>query len=850
MVDLPQVPRRLALTQTPRSRVTGADIARPGMVAGEALESLGAGVMELERAVRNRELTGISLEIEDKLQQMRQEYAGNPEGFKAEAVNYSRELQNKQRNPVMRRQIAEMVAIKGSEGQPVLGTAASRHYDALSNQLHAVTFDNAKKSMVARIDQIDEQMAALAHEGIGDAEFKLLNAEKEEIYDELARQPLYGVPPEIVDQLRSRSEGRLTAEAIVGAGTRHSRATAPQPGSVVDRIIGAESSGDPTAQATGSTATGLGQFTEGTWLEVIQRNRPDLAGLSREEKLALRTDPALSREMTEAYADQNGRILATAGHPATARNIYLAHFLGPAGALGVLNSAPSTGVREALIAGGVSEARADEMIAKNASVLSGKTVSDVASWAAGKMGDSNDIATMLETALWDPSLDLSPEDRRRFIGYGIAEANRLDSERTRISGEASEAWERQIIDGAAELSPLPPRSQIEDDPNLTETARNPLLKQYDAAAEDVNVSAGAYQRFTQGGPFNAFDSDDKKAVDKIWKKLGGDGVALKTVVDQTGIVPSTVVTGMRGDLVSPDPERLGASLQLAANLIAANPNAFAGHDGASDIEKSAFSFRHYIDDLGYTAEQATAKIAQMNTPEFKSETAKIKDQDIAKIARDELSVSDLRSAFDAPGVAGWLPGRPTVGFTNETRQDMFNHYAELFRDRYAENNGDVAEAKANAIAQLKQVWAVTRVNGSDVVVPYAPERVPGMERLEDASELIAMDAIESIKAEMGADVKREDLIFRSIPGKTATDFKSGRPVPYLVAWRDDNEILHWLPDGRAFAVDPSSLSARQTKLREQAFRDAKDPSKRGFVGRLLNPPLPWESARPQPTEGQ
>lgn len=827
MATLPSVPRRFVTTQTPRSRVSGADIAAGGRAAGDALQQVGAGVLELERAVRNRQATGLSLEIENDLQKARLENIGNPEAFKAYAVKYGRDLQKN--NPNLSREISEMVAIRGSDGKPVLGTVASRHYDSLNTQLHNATFDNTKKSMVARLDQIDELMAAKAHENEFDDEWKLLNAEKEDIYDELARQPLYGVPADQIDAIRSRSEGRLIAEGIVGAATRHKKDSAPQPASVVDRIISAESGGDPTAQAAGSTATGLGQFTEGTWLDVLQRYRPDLAnGRSREEQLALRTDPALSKQMTAAFASQNTEVLARAGHPATARNVYLAHFLGAGGAVAVLNAAPGDSVGDALAAGGVGNA--DAMIAANPSILSGKTVGEVAAWAAGKMGESDDVASLLETALWDPALDLSPEDRRRFIGYGVTEANRQDAENKKISAEAAEGWERQIIDGAAEITPLLPRSEIEDDPTLTEGARNTLLRQYDAAAESVNVSASAYQRFTQGGSFSAFDTDDRKSIDKIWKKLGGDGPALKTVVDQTGIVPPTVVKGMRGDLVSTDPERLGSALQLANNLIAANPNAFAGHDGASDIETSAYTFRHYVDRLGYTADEATMRIAQENTPEYKADVAaKVKGEDIAQVARDNLSVSDLEQAFD-PNTF-WF-GLPDIGFSPEARQGMFSDYSELFRHRYAER-GDVSKAKSLAQDQLKRTWGVSRVNESDVVVRYPPEMVPGMEQIENPSELIALDAIESIAGQYDATVPRDKLRISPIPGQTANAYKTGRPVPYMLSWEDDDGIVHSLNPGKAFAVDPGSLRARQTEMREKAFRDAQPTiEKRGVLGEL------------------
>ena len=45
---------------------------------------------------------------------------------------------------------------------------------------------------------------------------------------------------------------------------------------VVERIIGVESTGNRNAKNSRSSATGLGQFLDETWLDLIRRYRPDL----------------------------------------------------------------------------------------------------------------------------------------------------------------------------------------------------------------------------------------------------------------------------------------------------------------------------------------------------------------------------------------------------------------------------------------------------------------------------------------------------------------------------------------------------------------------------------------------
>jgi hypothetical protein len=812
MVELPSFSRRLVTTEAPTSRVTAADVAVPGRMLANVLAQTAEGVNELTRAVENRKLSESALRIEEDMHRARLENAGHPEKFKAWAKGYAGELQKREPNPFTRAKIA---------GQ--LGIATTRTYNALQSELHAATFKAAKDSMLTRASAIDDRMAAMAHEGeTGSPEYAALSAEMRSIYDELGRQPLYGVSEEIASRAMANSEGRHIAEAVVHASSRGGLPPGPERASVVERIVLAESAGDPQAASETSTAAGAGQFLESTWLDLLARHRPDLTeGRSREEILEMRGDGPLSRQMVEALAGENADILERAGHVATARNLYLAHFLGAGGALAMLTAAPADGIREALTAGGVPEAKADAMIAANKTVLKGKTVGEIAQWASARMGVTDDTATLIEEALWDPDLPLGPEERRRYIGYAMAETAKIDAQRRKASGEAAEEHERRIIDASAGLGPLFPRSDIENDAALLETQRNAALRQYDAATKDVLALRRAYERFTspQGGDFNPYDADDRKDLDRVYEALGGDASALKALVDQTGVAPPSVVKKVRGDLATTDPARIEGAMQLAANLMFANPHAFAGHPGASEIEQAALTFRHMVDDLGYTAEESAARLAEANTPEYKSRVAaQVKGEDIDKIVKDKLALSHLESAFDP---APWWPGQPTIGQDPETRRAMFSDYTELFRERYMES-GDAASAKTLAAAQLKRVWGVTSVNGADIVSRYPPESAPGLFGLENPSEAIAAAALSDIEAETGMAAKREDLRLLPIPSLTADAWKTGRPVPYLLFWRDADDIVHTLDAGRAFTADPAVLRSEQTRLRAEAFRAAQN----------------------------
>jgi hypothetical protein len=166
---------------------------------------------------------------------------------------------------------------------------------------------------------------------------------------------------------------------------------------LVDSIIGVESGGDPNATNPRSSASGLGQFIDGTWLATIKQARPDLAqGKTDAELLALKTDPQLSREMTEAYANQNQAILTKAGVPVTPGTTYLAHFAGPGGAVKVLQADPNAMAGDVL---GPAVVKANPFLAK-------MTARDLQAWADRKMGGNSPQPQPSQTAPAAPASGL------------------------------------------------------------------------------------------------------------------------------------------------------------------------------------------------------------------------------------------------------------------------------------------------------------------------------------------------------------------------------------------------------------------------------------------------------------
>src|SRR5690606_10117289 len=160
-----------------------------------------------------------------------------------------------------------------------------------------------------------------------------------------------------IDQL-ARGEPVNVADAINPADFQLRpelrAAVAPRPANVDDYgslLVALESGGNPSARAAGSTATGLHQFTEGTWLRTVRQAAPAWAqGLDDAAVLALRTDPARSAEMELALREVNGAALQRAGLEVDAWSLYAMHHFGEGAGLKFARAAGDTPIHEILSA--------------------------------------------------------------------------------------------------------------------------------------------------------------------------------------------------------------------------------------------------------------------------------------------------------------------------------------------------------------------------------------------------------------------------------------------------------------------------------------------------------------------
>lgn len=142
------------------------------------------------------------------------------------------------------------------------------------------------------------------------------------------------------------------ARADVMAALRSASSATGVDFSFLVKIAQRESNFDPTAKASTSSAAGLFQFTNATWLDTVERygarHGVNTHGMNTEQVLALRDNPDVSARMGAELAGENARILEQRiGRPVTPGELYLAHFLGPSDAAKLIDAARTQGAASA-----------------------------------------------------------------------------------------------------------------------------------------------------------------------------------------------------------------------------------------------------------------------------------------------------------------------------------------------------------------------------------------------------------------------------------------------------------------------------------------------------------------------
>lgn len=356
-----------------------AALAQSGVNLGKGVEALGEGVAQLgidrqryEYATAHANFLAKKIDLDASLAHD-QDYATLPQRYGEAITKLQSDVGATISNPAMRDRFTQATNVQVAEGN---AKTAQHAFMLEGNQAVADTQqggdDLINKAVTLPVDSPDREaaigaqsarLAALRARGFITAEQELAMREKWAHSYALA---------DGLERMKTDPQGVIN----------DLRAAPGSPAQITNRILQIEGNG----QARGTTASGYGGFTEGTWLSTVKRYRPDLAeGRTDQQILALRGDRGLGYAMTEALRGENETYLKGQGLPATPGQQYLAHFLGPAGATAVIKANPNQPV-DRVLAAAVGPDKAAKMIAVNPTILRGQLAGSVAQWADAKMG--------------------------------------------------------------------------------------------------------------------------------------------------------------------------------------------------------------------------------------------------------------------------------------------------------------------------------------------------------------------------------------------------------------------------------------------------------------------------------
>lgn len=582
---------------------------------------------------------------------------------------------------------------------------------------------------------------------------------------------------------------------------------------VADRIIGAESGGNPTAKNPNSTASGLGQFIDSTWLKTVKSYRPDLAaGKSDAEILALRSDAALSREMTKRYAAENSAALLRSGHAATPGNVYLAHFLGPGGANSILSADDGAAVETIL----------PEEVIKANGFLRGMSVADLKAWSARKMGGAVALSPQVASAINTLPGNLAAQVRE-----------------TAASGVASWATKQQ----AAVKAQI---QQVEDNVRLRIATADPTL----TAQEIVNLGI---DEGTKATLLNSFNEKTKVVqqtrADVLSFGQGGlhvdrysaDGKKSASITSGTRCPAACLTAPTRGrwrlGLSSrPDlslrrswgaahrpvgPERRGSEgcPYPASRLHSLDPAAFGRRGGGSEIADKVAMFNHSTGVLGLSQDEAAKQIMDLNDPQKRRERdALLKSEGAKKWIKDTATPESVRAIFDA----GIFSRAPALGENELQKSAAVSEYGEILEQALYDAGGDQDKAKVIAGERFRRLYGPSKYlpSGSGAVTRLPPE-VTYPAGVDGTHDYIG-DQARAALAEAGIAPEEGFVqqVFLQAYDDTAADVQAGRPPRYEL-WFVDGEGKVQRAQHPFYAEPPSqdeALAARKAEAMKERDR--------------------------------
>jgi len=638
--------------------------------------------------------------------------------------------------------------------------------------------------------------------------------------------------------LRAEMRNRLVEEAAVGmalqgdfkgalglvggyseAAAGEARGVTKNGGTIVDRIIQVESGGKAGAKNKRSTATGLGQFIESTWLEMMNRYHPELARRrTRAQLLALRKDPTLSREMTARYVEENAASLKAAGIEPTAGNVYLAHFLGPGakggGAVQVLSVADDTPLATIIPA---KKMKANPF-------LRGKDVAWLKRWATQKMGSSKVMNNVEVGPKWVDRVT----GRVNKIRTGTVEA---------ASTSTRDEVKRLILQDPNSITD----DQIDNLDGLTTAHKNELTIFGRAQRGKNDALRSGRLRLEAGmGPngFNERDPDDRKAVDALATDpdtlpdlaIGSPERAVE-LTKRTGIADRTAVRTAVSGIHSTDQREFAATLEFASQLFSASGRAFDGVDGSTKLKGFVRDYQDLRRD-GLSPEAAARAVFNARSTEAPPNITQLRTAANEQFKAQELTAEDLITKIYDGTI------NPELAVDSQLGAGLVTDWKQHWTRNYIESNGNLELAELRTKRDMRRLYGTSEVAGTSMFGMQGDFVKWPFENYyrsigDRGHQPYLEDAAKKISTMLGRELSADDVRIIADPIVTGRDASSGPDAKprfrvYYTTEVDGQEFIHTPPGEVFYKPDEAALvkawrePLEADRRRERRLQTAED----------------------------
>ena len=585
-----------------------------------------------------------------------------------------------------------------------------------------------------------------------------------------------------------------------------------------------------------STATGPYQFIDATWLQLLNENAAkygiNLADMDDAAKLALRDDFRTSTLMAAEYAADNRLyMMQNLNRDVTMQETYLAHFLGPAGAVDLINQIaddPNQSAAELY----PNIARANESIFFKQDGTS-RTISEVYGEVVRRF-DSQGMAAQPTQGQINPAYSgLSFERVAQLQGQAAAAVN---DRMAAAANAATESAREQAALATANVSRV--ERQIYDDPTfghadlmaegLADADYTRLARQIDARDADTQKLSAAMERWANpNSAYSVYSEGDRNQVDMLYQAFdpgneallgltteGADG--LVELVSRSGIVPESAAEQLMAMSRSGNATQMAYALTLGQRIYESNPDALYGTGVNDQLLPDILRWQDLTINQAMDYQTAANRMIADNVPMTRERMTALMPMADTFVAT--LDVGQIRNYFD--NKYGDVMGMPNAGFTPEAEGALLTEYQSFAREAFLhEANGNPQVATALAQAHMDQLYGVTRIFGSPTIMRHPPERTYG--DVGGGMEWFGQQLEYEVEAAVGMDVDRRDIVLYTY-SQTERDLQAGENPRYAMGvWtmREGQRIFEWLP--MAFTANKAYAENVQHQVDTRDFRTAQ-----------------------------